>query len=151
MRNIQYLTALIAVTMLVACQPQNNSTDQEIQHGIKADDIVTLSTSAFGCESEMDFMNAIKHYGNKEYAAWADDVADKIRCFHGGGSDKKTLEWTVFQVQGDVVQVGFMTAAQVAQDSDRYPHKYWTMTKWVVPTGRDIYEGMKKPDAESKK
>lgn len=151
MKNIRYFTALIAITMLAACQPQD-STDQETKHGVKADDIVMLSTSAFGCESEMEFLTAIKHYANKEYAAWADTVADKIRCFTNGGSDKKSWKWTVYQVKGDVMQVGFASAEQVAQDSERYSHKYWTMTKWIVTTGYDPYESWKKrSDAELNK
>jgi hypothetical protein len=123
---------IITALLLSACDPQQSTNADKLS--FKADDEVTLSDSAYGCESQVSFANAVEHYARKEYAAWAEVIGRGPSCF--GMTDRNgrqsSYKWTVLQIRGDLAQVGFTNSAQVSQNHAYYGHQYWTLTKWIV-------------------
>ena len=96
---------------------------------IHADDEISMSPNAFGCEYLSKFAEAVQHYESRELSAWAAIVNDEPYCF-SGISLKAGQKWTVVQVRGNLMQISQTTYEQYQTDPTRHGHSYWTQVAW---------------------
>lgn len=96
-------------------------------NAIHADDVITLSDAAYGCQYENKFAEALRHYDAKELTAWAQIINDEPYCFYSH-TVKSGQKWTVLQVKDNVMQV----TTEGISDTKRYGHNYWTLTTWGI-------------------
>jgi hypothetical protein len=134
MRNCFFLIILT----LAACSDAPSAP----AHSFKAEQVVTLTENAWGCESYMQLGRAADHYNKGEYSAWAEEL-DPPLCFNG---PEDPGEWTVYEVNGAAVRVGKATAQQYEAASKLSPpydlmRQYWVPSKFVVAKGGAVNLG----------
>lgn len=95
-----------------------------------ADELISLSSSAFGCVSEQGFSQSLFHYNRSEFTAWADKTKGPD-CFHQGDLDPG-LTWTVLQIRNDLMQIGLKRASEYSKNPDLGRFNYWTLERWAV-------------------
>lgn len=100
-------------------------------NAIHAEDVVSMMESSYGCEFPNTFSKAMSHRNAGELTAWAEIINDEPYCFFGKNL-KSNQKWTVLQVRENMMQISQATPSQVAADSSRYGHKYWTLVEWSM-------------------
>lgn len=119
---VLFVGSAILAGVLEARKASNIANDPNAIH---ADDVITLSDSAYGCQYESKFAEALRHYDAKELTAWAQIINDEPYCFYSHTATPGQ-KWTVLQVKDNVMQV---TTTGIS-DTKRYGHNYWTLTTW---------------------
>jgi len=97
----------------------------------KADELIGLHPSAFGCVSETNFSQSLFHYNRSEFTAWADRTKG-ADCF-----DQRDVNpgvtWTVLQIRDDLMQVGLKQASEYSKNPEVGRFNYWTLERWAEP------------------
>lgn len=102
-------------------------------HTIRAEQVVTLTGDAWGCESLVRLGRAAEHFNRNEYTAWAEELEPPF-CFNRPGDPG---EWTVYEVNGGAIRVGKSTALQYAAAAElSLPYdlmrQYWVPYTFIV-------------------
>lgn len=92
---------------------------------------MTLSDNAFGCRSLHDLRDVLRHRSRGEHSSAAAITSGPF-CFD---YVEPSMKWTVYQVDGALVQVGFSgldqyDAAKDRQDIDARA-QYWVAERFV--------------------
>lgn len=95
----------------------------------KADELIGLNPSAFGCVSETNFSQSLFHYNRSEFTAWAERTKG-ADCFHQRDVDTG-VTWTVLQIRDDLMQVGLKQASEYSKNPEVGRFNYWTLERWA--------------------
>jgi hypothetical protein len=95
----------------------------------KADELIGLNPSAFGCISETNFSQSMFHYNKSEFTAWAERTKG-ADCFHQRDISAD-LAWTVLQVRDDLMQIGLKQASEYSKSPEVGRFNYWTLERWA--------------------
>jgi hypothetical protein len=98
-------------------------------NAIHADEIVSLMSGAFACDSKTAFLRAAQHQVNGEMAAWADIVTKRPSCFSSSDLSDGQL-WMVLQVREDLMQVSTSVTSKGKVGPDFYGRNYWTRSSF---------------------
>lgn len=100
-------------------------------NAIHADEIVSLMSGAFACDSKTAFLRAAQHQANGEMSAWADIVTKRPACFSSSDLSDGQL-WTVLQVREDIMQVSTSVMSKGKVGPDFYGRNYWTRSSFGI-------------------
>jgi hypothetical protein len=95
----------------------------------KADELIGLNPSAFGCVSETNFSQSLYHYNRSEFTAWTDRTKG-ADCFHQRDVNPG-VTWTVLQIRDDLMQVGLKQASEYSKNPEVGRFSYWTLERWA--------------------
>lgn len=98
----------VAVALALLLGSCSASTETELAAFVPGQ-VVRLSQDAFGCWLVGDTERAAAHMRAGEYAAAGQQLRKENRCF---ATADPAREWSVHQVDGEMVQVGASTMAQ---------------------------------------
>jgi hypothetical protein len=136
MNILVIIFSLAFVGALSACDPKASPVRTSSEDGnperIHADQEVTLTSQAFGCEMLSRFSKAVEHYSRQELTAWAQITGDKPYCFNSA-TLPNGMYWTVLQVRGNLMEVKQTTLSQYELDRDLGTHSFWTAVAWAKP------------------
>ncbi|MFC4729091.1 hypothetical protein [Coralloluteibacterium thermophilus] len=124
--RIILLAAVLALTACAQAVPEPR---------FRAQEEVTLTDDAYGCQSIRDLQTVMGHRARGEYSAAAAVLARGNHwCFDRAGTEHA---FTVFQVRGDAVQIGIGTIDQYRARDDWTEidplQQYWVQARHLVP------------------